>query len=143
MKPFAYQLLVLWYDSIDIDLTLPTLRDTYGRATEKLSPKRAAYQEITAHYADGTSVKLPLGDFTAQVELDLDALCVEAREMIRADAEKQASWLKNVKSTVTGSPWLCDVGEETIVADMVRERQYRWKLENEIDWPALEVSLIK
>ncbi len=143
MTPFAYQFLLQYYDSIDTNVVLPTLRATYGRATETLSPDRAAYQAITVCYPDGTNVELPLARFTVQVELDLDALRTEVRELIRVDSEKQAAWLKTLTHTCTGSPWLCDMGEETVLADMVRERQYRWKLEDEVDWTALEQELIK
>lgn len=141
MLPFAYQVLVISYDEVELNRTFPRFAFAYGCLTEAYPPSDGNRTlEILACYPDGTSVPIPIQTpvFRTQVDLDMEALREEAKQMIAKDAERQAAFFKTIKGSVTGSPWLCDMGEDWVVNQLAEQRQWRWKREEEIDWPVLE-----
>jgi hypothetical protein len=144
MLPFAYQVLVFDYDDIELNKTFPSLHAAFCCLTADYPSSRCGLN-ITVCYPDGSSVPLPLDTptFRAENALDRDVLRREAKEMIEKDAEAQARFLKGLRGTVTGSPWLCDMGEDYVVNRLVKARQWRWRREDEINWTALEASLEK
>ncbi len=144
ITPFAYQLICYCYDSIDDNKAFPNPRAACEYITKRYPPNENQLV-LTAFYPDGSDgVKIDIHTwFKIANTLDMGLIWAEARRMIAEDKVKQDKWLKTIKGTVTGSPWLCDFGEDEIVRGLVKDRQYRWLLESEIDWAALEVSLIK
>lgn len=144
--PFAYQLLQFSYGEIEASTTLPSLRDIIEDVL-LCDPDWVERGKLVvkASYTDRTEVRIGLEQFLVQVPLDMDALRAEARRMIAEDAAAQAEFFKQWggSGTITGSPWLCDMGEDNVVEMLAKERGVRWKTLGEIDWVALEQSLVK
>ncbi len=143
MKPFAYHLVIWSYGEVESSKTYPALRRAVEAVLTRCNPDWVDRGKIglTACYEDETERRLDADLLRVKVELDMDALRAEVRAAIEADRQKQAEWLKTLTHTVTGSPWLCDYGEDEIVEQWTHERQWRWKLPDEIDWAALEAAL--
>ncbi len=142
MKPFAYQVLSLRYGELEINQVFPSLRSAYGFVVINFGPQNE--REIFAWLPDSSIVAIPLDDrFRVKNELDEKAIREEARNKINIDAAAQAAFYKEIRGSVTGSPWLCDMGEDYVFDMLVEERQYRWKLESEVDWADIESSLLE
>lgn len=142
MKPFAYQLIYWSYGEVDVMMTLRSLRDIVSKV---ISESPMTDPQVSALYEDGRSVELDVELLRAKVKLDKKALRAEAKAAIEEDARAKAAFFKGMSfgSTCTGSPWLCDEGEDAVVEALVREREWRWKTLDEIDWAAFESSQIK
>lgn len=145
MSPFAYQLLVYSYGEIETSKVLPSCRGIIAHTIATCDPEwlERGKVHIKAFYPDGEEVEIDPRQFRFKMTLDIKALRVEARAMIAKDAEQQAEWMKELKGTVTGSPWLCDMGEDAVVEGLIHERQWRWRKDEEIDWAALDAQLIR
>jgi hypothetical protein len=144
MTPFAYHVTVCSWGEIDWEKITPTLRAAVQRIITDCEPDWVSREKIDlrACFADETEVKLDMSLLRAKVDLDMDAIRAEAEAAIAENAREQAKWLKTIKGTVTGSPWLCDMGLDDVVAGMVEQREWRWKTMEEMDWDALEASRV-
>jgi hypothetical protein len=148
MLPFAYSFRHYSYGELDDSGALPTVTAIYAHIIAAYPCRLRTDLEITAHFDTPGMGKAsfsldgnPL--FKHQHVLDGDALITEARVLIKEDAEKQAAWLKTLTGTVTGSPWLCDMGEDYVVGVLRKDREYSWKAVEEIDWDAQIARLVE
>ncbi len=145
MKPFAYQYILWSCGEQEDDKIVTTLRAAVSCVLTNCQPSWLDRNKvhIWAIYPDESKVDIDLSAFRQRVELDMEALRAEAKADIAEDTRAQAEFFKTIKGTVTGSPWLCDMSLKDIVDAMVQERQWGWKTADQVDWPALEASLIK
>ena len=145
MKPFAYRLVCWSYDEEQWSKTTRTLRAAVTKMWADAEPSwlDCGKLALTATYEDDKTTRVRLTRFCAKVRLDMEAIRAEARAAIVKDAKAQADMLKrlNIQGSVTGSPWLCDIGEDAVAERLVSDRQWRWKTEDEVDWAALEAKM--
>lgn len=142
MKPFAYQLMYWSWGELESTVTLPSLRDIVSRVITSTVVNNPC---ISALYPDGTSIRLDERMLRAKVQLNRKELRAEAKVLIEKDTKAKAAFFSTFPggSTCTGSPWLCDEGEDAVVEALVRDREWRWKTLEEIDWTAFESSKVE
>jgi hypothetical protein len=100
---------------------------------------------VYAHFNCKFAIKkivLKFDKFIEKVEIDKEKLRIETRELIKKDKEKQSKWLKTLTHPITGSPWLCDLGEDTVFNNLLKEKSYKWKDLNSINLEEIENNLL-
>lgn len=144
--PFAYHLLVCRYDEVTHDEITPTARAIYEHVVAQGdNPKEWRHEGITAVWPDGVKVTISLLDPLFRIENvpDIPALRAEAQARIKQDAARQAQWLSTLTGSVTGSPWLCDMGEDYVLRLLIEERQFSWRPVETVDWDMVDARFAR
>lgn len=149
MTPFAYQYLDLDYDCLRANVVLPTVRAVYEETI-----KRGEAPSIDALYSDGSTKAIPTKWFKAGIKLDRKAIRAE----VGASIVEETKWWEEYQSKIalrdpsapkvmiTGccyEPGPPDTNVKKRVAQLVNERQWGWKTADQVDWAALEATLVK
>lgn len=149
--PFAYDLSYYRNEPDDHDLSLlccifPRLIDLYRYLLKRYpTPLNKDRLVIRGWYDDTTTYPrdVCILDFVQRHELDLVAIRNEVRKAIDKELTEVAEMKASGKAPFSGQCWLSDIGEDTLVENVIKAQQYSWLPVDQIDWAAIEAKLIR